>query len=765
MTEPRAILSAFAAALLLGFAATAQDRPEFGSEKETETETEPETETGGEGEGEGEATPTPEPAAATPPANLPPIDWPRIYTGDSGETVVYQPQIDEWKDFALLTARAAIVVTPPEALEPAYGAVALEARTRVDHAEREVLLDQLAIRDVTFPGLDEAAAAPLAAIVHATIPAGRSVNVSLDRLLAAVERSEQSVREVAVNLHPPVIHWSQVPARLVIFTGTPRFEPVPGADGLSFAVNTNWDLFRDDSSSRFYLLDERTWLMTEDPQGGKWSPAVFLPTSFMDLPEDGNFAAARANLPLQRADSAPRVIMSTEPAELIVTDGSPDFEAVGETTLLAVTNSESDLFWNVDDEQFYLLVAGRWFRADALDGSWSSATADLPEVFASIPGDGPYGRVLASVPGTPDAEAAVLLAAVPRKATVKRSELTLEVDYDGEPEFLEIEGTDVLAAVNTSDDVFEVDGVYYCCRDGVWFAAMRPTGPWLVWDDVPDAIYEIPPTNPKHNVTYVRVYDSTPETIEVGYTGGYTGEYIAAGLVVFGLGYAISQADAVFISVGHGAHVYGYGCGARYEYYRGGYYRAARAYGPYGGVGRGAAYNPRTGTYMRGAYRYGPRGGAGAYAAYNPYTGRGAARAGASGPYGSWGRSVVAEGNDWVRTGHRRTARGTAAGFESSTGAAGVAARGRGGRSAYVVRDRHGDLYVGRNGNVHRRSADGRWQSRSGRSWQNSSRTPRSGRAQPRSLERQRQVRSRGDRRATQARSFSRGRRGGGRRR
>ncbi|MCP3902372.1 MAG: hypothetical protein GY715_01955 [Planctomycetes bacterium] len=712
------------------------------------------------------AEPAEDPAGEGDP-DAPILTWPRVYEGDRGETVVYQPQIDGWTDFTVLTARAAIVVTPAGGGEPAYGMVALEARTRVDLAEREVLLDQLAIRDVTFPGTEEAMAAPLAGIVHGTLPQGRSLLTSLDRLLAALERGKQSVREIEVNLEPPPIHWSDDPAILVIFTGAPRFEPIAGTS-LSFAVNTNWDLFRDDDDdARYYLLNGDAWLASDDPTSGSWSSAGFLPPSFMHLPEDDNWAAVREHLPPGSAGPPPRVIVSTEPAELIVTDGAPLYAPIAGTSLLAVTNSDSDLFWHVDEEAFYLLVAGRWFRAATLAGPWVAATTDLPADFASIPEDDPHARILASVPGTPDAEAAVLLAAVPRKATIQRSELTIEVVYDGEPDFRPIEGSDVLAAANTDDDVFQVGSVYYCCRDGVWFAAMTPTGHWVVWDDVPDAIYQIPPDSPKHNVTYVRVYESTPETVVVGHTSGYAGEYIAAGLVVFGLGYAISQADEVYVRFGYGPHYYAYGCGARYDYYSGRYSRAARVYGPYGGAGRGAAYNPATGTYARGAYRYGPRGGAAGYAAYNPYTRRGVARAGASGPYGSWGRSAVVSGNDWARAGHRRGVRGGVAGFETSTGAAGVTVRGRGGRRATVVRDRHGDLYVGRGGNVHRRGTDGRWQSRSGRSWVNADRASRPRAARSRSnLERQREVRARGDRRAARARSASRSRRGsaGGRR-
>ncbi|MCC6931887.1 MAG: DUF3313 family protein [Deltaproteobacteria bacterium] len=60
---------------------------------------------------------------------------------------------------------------------------------------------------------------------------------------------------------------------------------------------------------------------------------------------------------------------------------------------------------------------------------------------------------------------------------------------------------------------------------------------------VTSAIYSIPPSSPKHNVTYVKVYDSTPTTVVTGYTSGYSGETVAAtGVVMFGLEMLVDSA-------------------------------------------------------------------------------------------------------------------------------------------------------------------------------------------------------------------------------
>ncbi len=54
---------------------------------------------------------------------------------------------------------------------------------------------------------------------------------------------------------------------------------------------------------------------------------------------------------------------------------------------------------------------------------------------------------------------------------------------------------------------------------------------------MPDAVYQIPPSNPLYNVTYVRVYAAEPDAVYEGYTPGYVGNYIDGPTVVYGTGY------------------------------------------------------------------------------------------------------------------------------------------------------------------------------------------------------------------------------------
>ena len=74
------------------------------------------------------------------------------------------------------------------------------------------------------------------------------------------------------------------------------------------------------------------------------------------------------------------------------------------------------------------------------------------------------GWCLASVPGTRQAELAVLANSVPTTATVNRREATLEVTYDGEPQFKPIDGTSLSYALNAPLPVIRSWRQLLCAR-------------------------------------------------------------------------------------------------------------------------------------------------------------------------------------------------------------------------------------------------------------------------------------------------------------
>jgi hypothetical protein len=503
--------------------------------------------------------------------------------------------------------------------------------------------------------------------------------------------------------------------------------------GLALAVNTNWNLFTDGKD--WYLLNNGLW-MTAPAYTGPYQPVATLPPAFSAVAKDANFAAIRAAIPPKPGEPTvvPAIFVSTKPAEIIVTDGQPQFAPVRGTRLQWVKNTNSTLFFEPSDGRFFLLLSGRWFAAHGLEGPWSFASNDLPPAFALIPPDDPHAAVLASVPGTSQAQLAVLQAQVPRQATLKKAAAKLIVVYAGVPQFKPIPGTAMTYAVNTSFQVIETGGKFYACYQGVWFTSPSPTGPWLLAESIPPVIYTIPPTSPMYNVTYVKVYAVTPATITYGYTAGYTMGFVTAGVLVYGTGYYYPPVVIPGPVPIYYPYPYSYIGPVFYSASNGAWVQGGAIYGPYGGVARGATcYNPTTGAWGAGGAIYGPNGGVGGFSYYNPSTGgyaHGSAswsngsgsanasyynpRTGVTGttnqnvnPYGRWGSSTFASPNQTVNTASGSNARGSAGAFQSSTGAEGAGYRGINGNRGGAARTQNGDVYAGHDGNAYQHSSDG----------------------------------------------------------
>jgi hypothetical protein len=235
----------------------------------------------------------------------------------------------------------------------------------------------------------------------------------------------------------------------------------------------------------------------------------------------------------------PKILVATEPTELIVSDGPPQWSPAVAGELDAMSSSESDVFRTTSDQQYFLVLSGRWYKSGSLEGPWAFVEPDrLPASFRKIPSDSPKADALSSVPGTPAAQDALADASKPRTAAIRRSEARVNVTYDGDPKFESVPGTRVEYALNTAEQVLKIRGRYYVCDQGVWFSADSPTGPWKIADSIPeDEIQTIPPESPVYNTRFAYVYDSTPEVVYTAYTPGYLGSYPYYGTVVFGTGW------------------------------------------------------------------------------------------------------------------------------------------------------------------------------------------------------------------------------------
>ena len=493
------------------------------------------------------------------------LGWPRDFDVGSDQVEVYQPQIETWQGDRM-SGRMAIAVGPKSG-SPTYGVAHFSARAAVDKTAGTVTLGSITISQVDVPTAPDQAAR-LQGVLQQQIPA-TGITTALDHLQTSYAVSQQITKDqtVPVRNDPPRIVFSAQPTVLVPVDGQPVFDPLQQAPGFQRAINTR-ALFLQDQTGTLYVNAAGFWyqappgLLANNP----WLVLASPPTSLLSAAQAAS--AVSTPDPLLPADgkpaqSAPAVLVASQPTELVLTSGQPQIAPLDGTSLLTMTNADHAVFIVAATNDYYVLVSGRWFKASNISGPWTYVPGNaLPPDFARISVHDPKANVLVSVPGTPQAKEAAIAATVPQTATVSRAKAALNVNYTGAPKFDPIQGTGLTYAVNTPTPVIEAGRErYYAVSEGVWFVANSPLGPWRVADTVPEAIYTIPPTSPLHYVTYVRVYSSTPEEVVVGYTPGYMGLLVdPVGVVVYGTGYYYPPYIGGGYWYGYPAS-YGYGAG------------------------------------------------------------------------------------------------------------------------------------------------------------------------------------------------------------
>ena len=647
--------------------------------------------------------------------------WPREKTVNGSRIVYYQPQVDSWQNFKQVDFRMAIAVTPMGS-KTQPGIVTAHMQTDVNLDTHTVLLSHPVITGTYFPSLDPASSAKLDHLVRSFLPPTAMLTMSLDRLVASTQKKQRAI-VAAVKNDPPNIFFSFKPAVLLQLNGQPVKAPVPNTN-LEVIVNANWPLFQDKSTSKYYLFDGSGWMTSSTVLTG-WGPAATLPGEIMKLAGDPDWKDLKPFIPPPAASAGnyPVVYASTTPSEVVLFSGKPAFAPIPGTQLVYATNTDSDVFKYTPTGTFYYLTSGRWFSSSTLLGPWSFASSNLPPDFSRIPLASPPGRVLVSVPSTPEAEDAVLLAQIPTTATVDPVKAAAEVKvvYSGTPKFQPIPGTSMTYATNTPNRVIRVGDLYYLCLQGIWFMSVSPQGPWQTAPSVPPAIYTIPPSSPVYNVTYV-TQTTVNGVIVASYTAGYTGVYVTpvGGTVVITSGTGYIYPPVVIVGVGlypvYYPYPYTYGVANVYYPYSGAYGVSHYAYGPYGSASWGSYYNPATGTYARGGSYSNAYGSQMAAQAYNPYTGNYAATHQGSNAYGSWGNSVFSNGTNTAYTQHQTNANGSVGSIQTTAGGKAAGVSTANGNTA-AGKTSNGDMYAGHDGNVYKNTGSG-WEKYDDGSWQ-----------------------------------------------
>jgi hypothetical protein len=265
----------------------------------------------------------------------------------------------------------------------------------------------------------------------------------------------------------PTFIFSTTPALLIHVQGDPVYRAVTNTD-IERLLNTRAFIAKV-SSGQLYLHLWDGYVMASSLDG-VWTVANNVPKEIIKAETEAVKQKAVDLLgglvnpdthkpPSLKTTPLPIIHIVTAPTELIVFDGAADWVPITGTDLLYVKNTVANIFKYLVDQQTYLLVSGRWFRATTLNGPWTFVPGgELPKEFAKIPDSSDKENVLASVPGTRQAQQAVIENEIPQNAKVTRAATKLSpLVFDGAPQLKPIDGTPLFYVVNTAMPLIKVN--------------------------------------------------------------------------------------------------------------------------------------------------------------------------------------------------------------------------------------------------------------------------------------------------------------------
>jgi hypothetical protein len=401
--------------------------------------------------------------------------------------LVYQPQVNKW-DGNRIDFRTVLAIKTTGAKDETFGVIFANARTQVDKVLRTVVFEDVQISKIDFPTLPNrgAAYAPELQKEFAT----KVRTISLDRLKASLALAGVKPPTVAVQNNPPQVIVSYSPAILVPIDGAPVIQPVPGHSRAKRVMNTRALILQGGLGDKFYIHVYDGWLESS-AISGPWtqtSLGPFMAGAMNDIATDLSKkgivdlldGGPKANPKPSLANGVPAIHTSQVPTELVVFKGQPDFVPIVGTQLLWASNTTSDILINTANNNYYALLAGRWFTSGGLNGPWAFVPNNaLPPDFARIPPHSLAGAVLPTVAGTPQAEEAVIENSIPQTATVPlRNGPKFTPEFDGPPQYAPIAGTPLTYVTNSHIPVIQISpNAYYAVSANIWFTATQLTGP------------------------------------------------------------------------------------------------------------------------------------------------------------------------------------------------------------------------------------------------------------------------------------------------
>src|SRR6266481_556048 len=152
--------------------------------------------------------------------------WPREKYSNGTRLLIYQPQVDDWKNFQDLSWRMAVSLTPKSG-KTVVGVVEMKGTTNVDNVAKLVTISSPQITGTYFPSLDKATAVKMEQVFKSFVPP--TFSISLFHLIASTPKKEAPTG-VQLSNDPPKIFVGYRPSMLLSVNGDPVLSAVPNTN-------------------------------------------------------------------------------------------------------------------------------------------------------------------------------------------------------------------------------------------------------------------------------------------------------------------------------------------------------------------------------------------------------------------------------------------------------------------------------------------------------------------------------------------------------
>jgi len=195
---------------------------------------------------------------------------------------------------------------------------------------------------------------------------------------------------------PPAIITADKPTELIVTSGTPDWQSLPGGE-LLYVKNTETAWLRELSTNNMYVLLSGRWFRSKS-QDGPWTfvRADELPKSFANIPPESDIGGLRvsvagtdeANDALLDAQVPETAAIERSKATLSVEyDGTPDFEKISGTKVSYAVNTAAQVL--LIDGRYYAVDNGVWFDSKDATGPWAVSDSIPDEEIQKIPPSSP----------------------------------------------------------------------------------------------------------------------------------------------------------------------------------------------------------------------------------------------------------------------------------------------------------------------------------------------------------------------------------------